>query len=86
MPLGDGGRKLIYSRPLGALSMRDRMVELIADLKGLRVREPEKPRSGIKVLVVNEGTDHREGLRRRRPCHLALKLYQRHLSTEALVT
>ena len=45
--------KVIYSRPLAALNVRARMVELIADLKGLRVKEQEKPRPGIKVLVVN---------------------------------
>jgi len=46
--------KPIYSRPLPALNVRARMVELIADLKGLRVKEQEKQRSGIKVLIVNE--------------------------------
>jgi hypothetical protein len=46
--------KLIYSRPLAALNVRARIVELIADLKGLRVKEQEKPRSGIKVLIVNK--------------------------------
>ena len=45
--------KLIYSKPLAALTIRARMVELIAELKGMKVKEQEKPRSGIKVLVLN---------------------------------
>jgi len=46
--------KLIYSKPLAALTIRARMVELIAELKGMKVKEQEKPRSGVKVLILNE--------------------------------
>ena len=46
--------KVIYWRPLAALSIRARMVELLAEIKGLKIKEQETPRGGIKVLVVNE--------------------------------
>jgi|SRR6516162_4836995 hypothetical protein len=45
--------KLIYSKPLPALGIRARMVELIAELKGMRVKEQETPRTPIRVVVLN---------------------------------
>jgi hypothetical protein len=45
--------KLIYSKPLPALGIRARMVELIAELKGMRVKEQETPRTPIRVVVLD---------------------------------
>jgi hypothetical protein len=47
------GRRILYSKPLQALSIQARMVELIAELKGMRVKEQETPRTPIKVVVLN---------------------------------
>jgi hypothetical protein len=48
------GKRILYSKPLAALSIQARIVELIAELKGMKVKEKEKPGPGIKVLIVNE--------------------------------
>jgi len=45
--------KLIYSKPLAALNVRARMVELIAELKGMMVKEQETTRTPIKVLGID---------------------------------
>ena len=45
--------RLIYSKPLAALGVRARMVELLAEIKGMKVKEQETARGGVKVLIVN---------------------------------
>jgi hypothetical protein len=45
--------KLIYSKPLAALAIRARVVELIAELKGMKVKEQETPRNPIKVVMID---------------------------------
>jgi len=47
------GKKILYSRPLQALSIQARMVELIAELKGMLVKQQDTPRTPIKVVVLN---------------------------------
>jgi len=45
--------KVIYSKPLPALSIRARMVELLAELKGMKAKGQDTPRTPIRVVVLN---------------------------------
>jgi hypothetical protein len=45
--------QIVYSKPVPALAIRARMIELLADLKGLRTKGLESGKTPVTVVVLN---------------------------------